>query len=71
MAEQLNFLDALPVTGGQLDQALAETRSQVDNVRRGLFKRYGELNNELDLLRDEIVSLRKQIEQMNKLKNEA
>lgn len=55
VAEQMSFL---PVTPDMVHTELKETKAQLDNVRRGLFKRYSEINSDIDVLREEIASLK-------------
>ncbi len=56
--EQLTFWD-LPTTDHRFVWVeLQDIRDKQHNMRRGLFKRYDELKNELETLKEELASMK-------------
>lgn len=61
-AIQLTFWEG-SITGEQLlRNEVTLLKQQQNNLRKGLFHRYGELNHELIFLRSEIMALKNKIE---------
>ncbi len=58
MAEQLSFLAESQGTETQFEKELKETKEQLDNVRKGLFKRYAELLKEFKHMKEDMSKIR-------------
>lgn len=55
MYEQMDVFDAVPATPLQLYNDLKKTKRELDNVRKGLFKRHAEIIKEVAELKDYIM----------------
>lgn len=58
MKEQLCFLAESSGTETQIEKELKETKEQLDNIRKGLFKRYGELSKEFKHMQEDMAKIR-------------
>lgn len=52
-----DFTDYSP-SPAQLGAEIHEVKEQINNVRRGLFKRYAEMEDELTAIREELRAMR-------------
>lgn len=48
---QATLFDNIPPSVSQLERELTAVRQELSNVRKGLFKRWADLENEVQLLR--------------------
>lgn len=62
IAEQLTLIEDRPKTVRDLEKELKETQDELKNVRRGLFKRYGDLIAELGLVKTELKNLQEKLD---------
>ena len=60
MKRQLSIFDFQehPLSPAQLEMEVKETKEQINNLRRGLFRRYAEMEEELLAIREEIRAMR-------------
>jgi len=56
-ALQLQLFEEIAPSPYDLERELSKTKEQVNNLRRGLFKRYDEMCKEINLLKDEHAKL--------------
>lgn len=55
---QQSTLFELPPSVYQLEKELQETKQELSNVRKGLFKRWAQLEEEIHMLRASVCELR-------------
>jgi len=55
---QLTLFESPPLSQQEFENYVRDTRSELTNVRRGLFRRYGELEEQISALKQEIAALR-------------
>lgn len=57
--EQLVLFEEPPPTVEHLQEELEKAKAQINNLRRGLFQRYDNLTNDLDIFRKDIIEIYK------------
>jgi len=55
---QLTLFESPPVSQEEIKICIDSTKKELSNVRRGLFRRYGELEEEISQLKRELAEIR-------------
>ncbi len=58
MDTQQTLFDSPPMSQADIENCLVNTKKELGNVRRGLFRRYGEIEEEFSELKRELAAIK-------------